>query len=94
MRVSFQKLIDKLKKENITQKEFKLNAKISSGTMTSIVNDQSITTETICRICDYFQCMPDEIMQWIPDADYEQKRQEKANVEAQIAELQAKLKKM
>lgn len=94
MRVSFQKLINKLKKENITQKEFKTNAKISSGTMASIVNDQSVTTETICRICDYFQCMPDEIMEWIPDADYEQKRQEKANVEQQIAELQAKLKKM
>lgn len=94
MKISFQKLMNKLKQENITQKEFKSNAKISSGTMVSIVNNQSITTETICRICDYFHCMPDEIMEWIPDADYEQKRQEKANVEAQIAELQAKLKKM
>lgn len=94
MKISFQKLIDKLKQENITQKEFKTNAKISSGTMTSIVNNQSITTETICRICDYFHCMPDEIMEWIPDSDYEQKRQEKENVEKQIAELQAKLKKM
>ena len=34
--------------------------------------------------------MPEEIMEFIPDADYDQK----ANVEAQIAELQQKLKSM
>lgn len=62
--------------------------------MVSIVNDKSITTETICKICDYFHCMPDEIMEFIPDADYDEKRKEKADVEAQIAELQAKLKNM
>ena len=90
MKVTYKKLLDKLKRDNITQKEFKTNAKISSGTMVSIVNDKSITTETICKICDYFQCMPEEIMEFIPDADYDQK----ANVEAQIAELQQKLKSM
>ena len=90
MKVTYKKLLDKLKRDNITQKEFKTNAKISSGTMVSIVNDKSITTETICKICDYFQCMPEEIMEFIPDADYDQK----ANVEAQIAELQQKLNSM
>ena len=40
--------------------------------------------------------MPDEIMEWIPDSDtgYEQRKQEKSALEAQIAELQAKLKTM
>lgn len=94
MKVTYRKLLDKLKKENITQKEFKANAKISSGTMVSIVNDKSVTTDTICRICDYFQCMPDEIMEFIPDADYDEKRKAKTDLEAQIAELQAKLKTM
>lgn len=83
MKVTYKKLLDKLKRDNITQKEFKTNAKISSGTMVSIVNDKSTTTETICKTCDYFQCMPEEIMELIPDADYNQK----ANVETQIVEL-------
>ena len=94
MKVSFQKLLDKLKENNITQKDFKEKAKISSGTMANIINNNSITTGTICRICDYFQCMPDEIMEFIPDENYEQKRKEKEDVQAQIAELQAKLKNM
>ena len=94
MRIEYNRLFDKLKENHITQKQFKEQAKITSNTLVSLRNNQSVTTETICRICDYFQCMPDEIMEFIPDSDYEQKRQEKANVEAQIAELQAKLKKM
>lgn len=92
MQVVYDKLFDKLKENHLTQKDFKANAKISSGTMGNLINNQSVTTETLCRICDYFQCMPDEIMEWIPDSDYEAKRKEKAEIEKQIAELQAKLK--
>ena len=94
MRIEYNRLFEKLKENSITQKEFKDQAKIGGNTMLKLIRNESVTTETICRICDYFHCMPDEIMEWIPDSDYEQKRQEKANVEAQIAELQAKLKKM
>ena len=93
MRIEYNRLFDKLKENHITQKEF-LNCGISGSTLNKLRNNQTVTTETICRICDYFQCMPDEIMEFIPDSDYEKKRQEKAHVEAQIAELQAKLKTM
>ena len=93
MRIEYNRLFDKLKENHITQKEF-LNCGISGSTLNKLRNNQTVTTEAICRIFDYFQCMPDEIMEFIPDSDYEQKRQEKANVEAQIAELQAKLKTM
>ena len=62
--------------------------------MQKLINNDSITTNTICKICDYFHCMPDEIMEFIPDSDYEDKRKQKAEVEQQIASLQAKLKTM
>ena len=94
MKVRYNKLFDKLKENNLTQKEFKLNANISGGTMQKLISNDSITTNTICKICDYFHCMPDEIMEFIPDSDYEDKRKQKAEVEQQIAELQAKLKTM
>ena len=92
MQVVYDKLFDKLKTNHLTQKDFKEKANISSVTLMNLRNNQSVTTETLCRICDYFQCMPDEIMEWIPDSDYEAKRKEKAEIEKQIAELQAKLK--
>ena len=93
MKVEFNKLFDKLKAEGITQKQF-LNAGFSASSLNKMRNNGSVTTDTICKICDYFQCLPEEIMEWIPDADYEDKRKAKEEVQAQIDELQEQLKKL
>ncbi|MCG4783912.1 MAG: helix-turn-helix domain-containing protein [Anaerobutyricum hallii] len=94
MRIEYNRLFDKLKENKITQKDFRDNAGISGATMQKLLHNGNITTEIICRICDYFQCMPDEIMEFIPDNDYIERKQAKQEVQAQIAELQAKLKTM
>lgn len=94
MRIEYNRLFDKLKENKITQKDFRDNAGISGATMQKLLHNGNITTEIICRICDYFQCMPDEIMEFIPDNDYIERKQAKQEVQAQIAELQAKLKQM
>ena len=56
--------------------------------------DRSVTTDTLNRICEYLHVQPSEIMEWIPDSEYEKANAEKQAIEAQIAELQAKLKTM
>lgn len=94
MRIEYNRLFDKLKENKITQKDFRDNAGISGATMQKLLHNGNITTEIICRICDYFQCMPDEIMEFIPDNDYIERKQAKQEVQAQIQELQAKLKTM
>lgn len=94
MRIEYTRLFNKLKENNLTQKEFKIAANIGGGTMQKLINNESVTLEIICRICDYFQCMPDEIMEFIPDSNYIEKQQAKQEVQQQIAELQAKLKTM
>lgn len=94
MRIEYNRLFDKLKSEGIKQKEFRDNASISGATMQKLLHGESVTTETICRICDYFHCMPDEIMEFIPDSDYEDKRKQKEEVQSQIASLQEKLKNL
>lgn len=94
MHIEYTRLFNKLKENNLTQKEFKIAANIGGGTMQKLINNESVTLEIICRICDYFQCMPDEIMEFIPDSNYIEKQQAKQEVQAQIAELQAKLKTM
>ena len=93
MKVEFNRLFDKLKAEGITQKQF-LNAGFSASSLNKMRNNGSVTTDTICKICVYFQCLPEEIMEWIPDADYEEKQKAKEEVRAQIDELQEQLKKL
>ena len=56
--------------------------------------NRTVSTDTINKVCEYLKVQPSEIMEWIPDADYEKTNAEKLAIEAQIAELQAKLKQL
>lgn len=94
MKVSYKKMFSKLKENGIRQIDFKKDAGINSNTLQKLLHGENVTTDIICRICDYFQCMPDEIMEWIPDADYEKRKQEKDKIAAQMAELQKKLENL
>lgn len=94
MKVEYNRLFEKLKAEGITQAVFKKDANINSATLNKLLHNGNVTTEIICRICDYFQCMPEDIMEWIPDADYEDKRKAKEEIQAEMERLQAKLKKL
>ena len=94
MTVDYSKLFIKLKSEGITQTVFKKETKISANTLVKLLHNESITTDSICKICDFFCCMPDEIMEFIPNPDYQERKQAKQEVQHQIAELQAKLKKI
>lgn len=94
MKVDYSKFFMKLKNENIKQKDFRERAKISGVTMQKMLHNESVTIDSICKVCDYFQCMPDEIMEFIPDGDYIEKKQAKANIEQQIEKLQKQLKEI
>lgn len=47
-----------------------------------------------CGGSPQLKCMPEEIMEWIPDAEYNANTKKREELEAQIAELQAKLKNL
>lgn len=94
MKVEFNRFFNKLKETGLTQKEFKDASGLSNGVINKLLHNQNINTATICKICDYFQCMPEDIMEWIPDADYEDKRKAKEEIQAEMERLQAKLKNL
>lgn len=52
--------------------------------------NRNVNTDTINKICECLQIQPGEIMEWIPNVEYEKTNAEIASIEAQIAELQAK----
>lgn len=53
-----------------------------------------MNTDTLNKVCEYLHVQPSEIMEWIPDEEYNKANEEKQAIEAQIAELQDKLKTM
>lgn len=72
MKVYYNKLFDRLKDDNILQKDFMQNAKLSSGTLNRLRNNQNVEVEAICRICDFTGYEPDEVMDWVKDKDCEE----------------------
>lgn len=96
MQIKYDKLFIMLKNQGIVQNDFAKKANIGGATLNKMRNNDNINTSTICKICDYFHCMPDEIMEFIPDTNTsEQQKQEleaeKAEYEKKINEIQKKL---
>lgn len=83
-----------LKERNVTKTQLCKDTGISTNVVSKISKNEVLKTDTLNRICEYLKVQPSEIMEWIPDAEYESANAEKLAIERQIAELQAKLKQM
>ena len=92
--IVYYKLDTLLDERKITKTQLCKDTGISTNVVSKISKNEIFKTDTLNRICEYLQVQPSEIMEWIPDAEYETQNAEKAKIEAQIAELQAKLKTM
>lgn len=91
--IIFNKLGQLLKTRNMTWKDL-CNAGLSQNMPTRFSKNENISSDTINKVCEYLHVQPSEIMEWIPDEEYNKANEEKQAIEAQIAELQAKLKTM
>lgn len=69
-------------------------AGLSQNMPTRFSKNENINGDTLNKVCEYLHVQPSEIMEWIPDSEYEKSNAEKKAIETQIAELQAKLKTM
>ena len=92
--IVYYKLDTLLSERKITKTQLCKDTGISTNVVSKISKNEVFKTDTLNRICEYLQVQPSEIMEWIPDAEYNKSNEEKQAIEAQIAELQAKLKTM
>lgn len=92
--IVYYKLDTLLSERKITKTQLCKDTGISTNVVSKISKNEVFKTDTLNRICEYLHVQPSEIMEWIPDAEYNKTNEEKQAIEAQIAELQAKLKNM
>lgn len=92
--IVYYKLDKLLNERKITKTQLCKDTGISTNVVSKISKNEVFKTDTLNRICEYLQVQPFEIMEWIPDAEWNAKEIEKQAIEAQIAELQAKLNQM
>lgn len=92
--IVYRKLDELLKARKISKNRLGKETGISTNIISKISKNEGFKTETINRICEYLKVQPGDIMEWIPDSDYENKQKMKEEVQAQIAELQQQLKNL
>ena len=92
--IVYDKLGDYLKSKNMKYIDLQRELALSPSMTAKFTKNRTISTDTLNKVCEYLHVQPSEIMEWIPDAEYEKANEEKQAIEAQIAELQAKLKQM
>ena len=51
-----------MKKSDLVEKKV-----ISSPTLAKLSKGESITTTVLCKICDFLECQPGDIMEYIRD---------------------------
>ena len=92
--IVYYKLDTLLNERKTTKTQLCKDTGISTNVVSKISKNEIFKTDTLNRICEYLHVQPSEIMEWITDTEYNARNEEKAKIEAQIAELQAKLKNM
>ena len=92
--IVYDKLGDYLKSQNMKYIDLQNALGLSPSMTAKFTKNRTISTDTLDKVCEYLHVQPSEIMEWIPDAEYEKANAERNAIEAQIAELQAKLKRI
>ena len=91
--IIYKKLEGILKEKNMQWKDL-CNAGISVNMPAKFSKNKPMNTDIINKVCEYLKVQPSEIMEWIPDAEYNKTNAEIASIEAQIVELEAKKKQL
>lgn len=87
--IVYYKLDSLLESKGIKKIDLQHSIGASPSTMANFSKNKYVAMSIIDKICKELNCQPGDIMSYIDD-----EQAEKAKLEAQIAELQAKLKQM
>ena len=92
--IVYDKLGDYLKSKNMKYIDLQRELALSPSMTAKFTKNRTVSTDTINKVCEYLHVQPSEIMEWIPDAEYNKANEEIASIDAQIAELMEKKKEL
>lgn len=67
--IRYYKLFDMLARRGYKKTDLKLEVGFSTVTIAKLSKGESVTTDTILRICERFDVQPGDIMEYVPDED-------------------------
>ena len=67
MSIKFDKLFSLMKKRELSTYRIRQENIIPQGTLTSLKNNKSVTTDTINKLCKVLNCQPGDIMEYVDE---------------------------
>lgn len=72
--IRYYKLFDMLARQGYKKTDLKSEVGLSTVTIAKLSKGESVTTDTILRICERFDVQPGDIMEFVPDENLGDKR--------------------
>ena len=69
MSVSYRLLFQLMEQKGIKKIDLRTKFKINPKTVDSLVNNRSVTVDTIMALCKILDCQPGDIMEYVPDEE-------------------------
>ena len=66
MPVSYAKLFELMESKGLKKVDLRKTYKINPKTVDSLVNNRSVTVDTIIQLCEILDCQPGDLMEYIP----------------------------
>ena len=67
MPVSYDKLFSLMNERGVKKVDLRTKYKINPKTVDSLVNNRSVTVDTIMTLCEIFDCQPGDLMEYVKD---------------------------
>ena len=68
MPVSYAKLFALMEEKGIRKIDLRNTYKINPKTVDSLVNNRSVTVDTIMQLCAIFDCQPGDLMEYVEES--------------------------
>ena len=67
MSISYRKLFSKMQEEGIKKIDLRTKYGINPKTVDSLVNNRSVTVDTIMQLCEILDCQPGDLLEYVKD---------------------------
>ena len=67
MPVSYSKLFALMQDKGIKKVDLRNKYKINPKTVDSLVNNRSVTVDTIMQLCEILECQPSDLMEYVKE---------------------------
>ena len=67
MPVSYRKLFALMQEKGIKKIDLRTKYKINPKTVDSLVNNRSVTVDTIMQLCEILACQPGDLMEYVKE---------------------------